>query len=96
MLHLQVWIPQLVFTNSVEDKQIENDDFAYLMVKRMKPAMVKDIEIVNEDEYFTGCSNPLVLTRLYDLELQCQFQLLYYPFDYQHCYVNVSYLKILL
>ena len=83
-----------MFSNSVEDKQIENDDFAYLMVRRSGTALVKEIDVLNEDEYFTGCSNPLVLSRIYDLELQCQFQLLYYPFDYQNCFINVCYFKM--
>ncbi len=60
----QVWIPGLVFSNSVGDVQIVNDDFAYLMVRReqVEPAVLTS-EALNEDQFFSGSQNPFVLTR---------------------------------
>jgi hypothetical protein len=60
----QVWIPELVFSNSVGDVQIVNDDFAYLMVRReqVEPAVLTS-EALNEDQFFSGSQNPFVLTR---------------------------------
>ena len=80
-----------MFSNSVGDLQIENDDFAYLMVQRTEmAAKSKSIEELHEDEYFLGSDCPLELSRIYDLELHCQFELINYPFDYQSCYIMVS------
>ena len=87
----QIWIPNLVFSNSVGDLQIKNDEFAYLMVQRTEmAAKVKSIVELHEDEYFLGSGCPLELSRIYDLELHCQFQLINYPFDYQLCLIIVS------
>jgi hypothetical protein len=60
----QVWIPELVFSNSVGDVQIVNDNFAYLMVRReqVEPAVLTS-EALNEDQFFSGSQNPFVLTR---------------------------------
>ena len=80
-----------MFGNSVGDLQIEMDDFAYLMVQPTVGAAKKNtIEKLHEDEYFQGSLCPLELSRIYDLELHCQFQLRNYPFDYQRCYIDVS------
>jgi hypothetical protein len=53
-----------VFSNSVGDVQIVNDDFAYLMVRReqVEPAVLTS-EALNEDQFFSGSQNPFVLTR---------------------------------
>jgi hypothetical protein len=53
-----------VFSNSVGDVQIVNDDFAYLMVRReqVEPAVLTS-EALNEEQIFSGSQNPFVLTR---------------------------------
>jgi len=53
-----------VFSNTIGDLQIVNDDFAYLMVRReqVEPNVLIH-EGLNEDQYFSGSQNPFVLTR---------------------------------
>jgi hypothetical protein len=42
-----------------------------------------------DNEKFEGTENPLLYARSYDLEFNCEFELLHYPFDRQTCYITV-------
>jgi len=43
---------------------------------------------VNEE--FGGMFNPLIFSRRFEMKFGCDFELHYYPFDTQHCFINVS------
>ena len=86
----EIWIPRLVFCNSLSEIRISNDDFSSLEVLRLgRPHLNSPIEL-QKNELFDGAENPLVYTRVYSLELQCNFELKWYPFDYQECFILVS------
>lgn len=42
------------------------------------------------DEVFPGSSNPIVLSREFYQEFTCDFDLSWYPFDRQICYMNFT------
>ncbi len=39
---------------------------------------------------YNGTCNPFIFERIYDLDLGCVFQLENYPFDFQHCKIEVN------
>jgi hypothetical protein len=45
---------------------------------------------LHEHEEFVGDSNPLVFESGFELNLGCDFDLRFYPFDTQHCFIMVS------
>ena len=46
-------------------------------------------ELLSEDiDIYEGTDNPIVMTRVYDIEFRCSFQMQWYPFDTQTCYLE--------
>ena len=93
----EIWFPKLVFTNSLPEIQIQNDDTAVVTVtKEGSPILNENNELFAENEIFKGEENPIVLERYIDLDLRCNFEFSKYPFDQQLCSVLVSLLKSLI
>ncbi len=85
----KIWIPSLVFDNSQKDSYIKNDALSTLSVKLVGLSELKINSDLQEYEGFSGSSNPLVYARNFELILDCEFELHYYPFDTQQCYIVV-------
>ena len=97
----KIWIPNLIFDNSVPEALIKNDAFSSLSVKQegypklqTEPYMAKITTNFVENEIFSGSDNPLVFARNYELMLGCSFELHFYPFDTQICCIVVIFIKI--
>ena len=44
-----------------------------------------------ENYIYSGKTNPLIYSRTYDLKFACGFELHYFPFDHQECFILVMY-----
>jgi hypothetical protein len=84
-----IWLPKLVFENNPEGKFIKNEDLSVLTVRKEgNPENHFDF-IKNEFEKFDGNKNPVIYENKYDMKLTCNLELHYYPFDDQHCFIEV-------
>jgi hypothetical protein len=92
----KLWLPRLIFSNCVNEAYLKFDDLSSVISKRIGPSTLNSPEEIQENESFEGDSNPLVYNRTYELELECNFQLEKYPFDYQRCSIDVSTILYLL
>ena len=86
-----VWIPNLIFENSPSGVYIQNHALSSLSVTAKEEPLSKFDFNFQEFEEFSGISNPLCFKSSYELKLGCEFELLYYPFDYQECYITVKF-----
>lgn len=86
----KIWLPGLIFGNSIIETNLKYDDFSTVFVSRKGNPAPNSMTELYENEIFKGEENPLVYKRTYELELSCTFQLEKYPFDYQICYIDVS------
>lgn len=86
----KIWLPHLIFSNSIKDAHIEFDKLSSVTVRREGTSVPNPTEELFENELYRGMENPLIYKRTYDLDLQCQFQLRVYPFDSQTCFIDVS------
>ncbi len=87
----KLWIPALVFTNSIPvEVQIVNDELSYLMVQQeSKPERKNTLNTLQKNEIYRGDLNSLVYARYFDLDLRCNYMFDDYPFDHQNCSINV-------
>lgn len=85
-----LWIPPLVIESAEDanEKNLKYDEHTIIAVKKASDPDSFRAEIINESRLFQGAFNPLVLIRNYEVVLRCNFQLSYYPFDHQLCYIN--------
>ena len=45
--------------------------------------------LLSEDiDIYEGSKNPILMSRVYDIEFLCNFQMQWYPFDMQTCYLE--------
>ena len=88
----QIWIPNLVFDNSVKDTQVKNDEFAVLQINQKSNGFLQVNDELQENLEYNGTLNNLRFSRSYKLSLLCDFELHYYPFDSQVCSIKVSHL----
>jgi hypothetical protein len=87
----QLWIPNLVFGNSIKDIQIKNDDFAILEINQNGTGILNfNKDNLKENLEFDGLSNNLMFSRSYKMSLICNFEQQNYPFDFQKCFIEVK------
>ena len=86
-----LWIPNLIFENSLTGNHIDNHDLSSLSVKLEAEPKTKFNFKLHEHEEFAGDSNPLIFESSYELKLGCDFDLHAYPFDTQHCLIMVTF-----
>ena len=87
---VDLWLPRLTFSNCVDEASLQFDDLSSVISQRKGEATLNSQEEIQENEIFDGDVNPLVYNRTYELDLECNFKLEKYPFDYQSCFINVS------
>ena len=85
-----LWIPQLVFTNSLPEIHINNDLYSFLMVKKEGLPMDEENHDLQDNEHYRGAENPFIYESFLDLNLRCNFKFTTYPFDQQTCSILVS------
>jgi hypothetical protein len=85
----EIWIPSLIFDNSVEEHLIENDHFSSLTVQQSSLGIHRLNEFLQENMEFKGSENFLIYSRTYKMNLVCVFEQHNYPFDIQTCSIEV-------
>ena len=59
----QIWIPNLIFNNSLNDAYVEGDVLSSVRVQRQSPPIVNSISELEEKYLYRGTQNPFVFTR---------------------------------
>ncbi len=85
----RIWIPQLIFTNSLDQAVMYLDLSSSLTVQREGEFYLPPSNELAENYNYYGTENPLLYNDTYELTFHCHFQLAKYPFDSQHCSVVV-------
>jgi len=60
------------------------------MVERLGKGATTGENELHRNEYFKGSENPFIFEQFYDLNLRCNFDFTYYPFDQQLCGIEVG------
>ncbi len=85
----KIWIPQLIFSNTLDLSSIKVDLYSSLTIQRQgEPSLLPPADLT-ENYIFKGSENPLMYNDTYDLSLHCNFLLVNYPFDTQKCTIQV-------
>ena len=84
-----LWTPSLKFPNAVGDVYISYSENSYLLVERQGKGMTIGVEETEEGIQYEGSDNSIQLVQELQFKHNCQFNLLYYPFDIQTCTLQV-------
>ena len=86
----EIWIPQLIFTNSINFQPLFIDQKSSLTIQRVDDSHLPPQDEIQENYLYTGLGNPILYNDSYDLTFYCDFDLTKYPFDTQHCFIKVQ------
>ena len=91
-LQNRLWVPPLVFKNTDlrPSTGYKTDGSTSLVVVKNGMASNADTDLQLESQVYAGKDNPLRMTSRFFTTFDCRFDLHWYPFDIQTCYVNVS------
>ena len=85
----KLWAPRIMFQNTESQVTSQNDDKSSMTVKKMKNGTFNIDGLLSEDiDIYEGGDNPIIMSRVYDIEFLCDFQMQWYPFDTQICYME--------
>ena len=83
-----IWVPEVIFDNTRSLDSTRNDEKAFVMIER-KGNFSRSWEPSGNTLIFEGSENPITISRVYDIDFICRYQLLWFPFDHQNC--NMSF-----
>ena len=78
-----IWVPRLVYTNTEAKINTRNDDKTQIVAKRESAYTHSTEDVADNIFIFEGKDNPLTMTRVYDVEWICDYNMRWYPFDSQ-------------
>ena len=84
-----VWTPTVRFDNTEKQLTSKNDEKSFAKVSRLGNG-TRSGNSYNEDiDIFEGNDNPIRLSRSYDVDFICEYDMRWYPFDYQTCHMVI-------
>ena len=86
---LALWSPTVVFWNTEEQLKTLNDKNTFASVKRSGEGSLIEREVNEDIEVFSGSENEITISRVYSVKFYCEYQMAWYPFDQQTCFIEM-------
>ena len=86
----RLWFPNLVFENSQNGPFVKDEPLSVFNVKHEGHPTKKFNFDINEYQEYRGVESPIIFENIYELNLACEMELHFYPFDTQHCFIQVN------
>ena len=83
----KIWLPQIMFHNTEEGQITINDDKASATINRTGQGTGSDTSISEDIDIYRGSENSITLSRLYNIDFFCDYDMRWYPFDAQTCFM---------
>ncbi len=83
----RIWIPEIVFYNTQDKMESKNDKKAFATITREGGFVPSPGSQLENAYIFKGAENPITISRVYDSEFLCEFNMASFPFDTQICSV---------
>ena len=85
----ELWIPEVIFENTQDLDATKNDKEAFVMIER-KGNYSASWEKGGNTLLFEGDENPVTIFRVYNEKFICNYHLVWFPFDVQHCKMSFT------
>ena len=83
----RIWLPIIIFDNTEEGQITINDDKAAATINRTGQGTGSDPSISEDIDIYKGSENSITLSRLYNIDFFCDYDMRWYPFDAQTCFM---------
>ena len=86
----QLWLPEVIYENTDQKESTRLGELGagewktkVVVMREEEDGVLSGPEFLDETEVFSGSQNSLVMNQSYTHTFQCNYQLVYYPFDTQ-------------
>ena len=86
---LSIWTPTIVFWNTEKQLRTVNDETTFASIGKNGSGSTIGKEINEDIEEYAGAENPITIHRVYSIEFFCEYDMRWYPFDQQTCFINM-------
>ena len=83
-----LWTPTIVFWNTEQQLKTINDENTFASIRRSGNASLIAREVNEDIEVYKGADNEITMSRVYSIEFYCEYQMAWYPFDQQTCFIE--------
>ena len=81
----KIWLPVIVFDNTERSQRTINDDESFATISRMSKGVGSDSSISEDIDIYKGSENTISMSRIYNIDFFCDYDMRWYPFDAQTC-----------
>ncbi|XP_076049413.1 uncharacterized protein LOC143030094 [Oratosquilla oratoria] len=89
----ELWSPVIGFVNTDGNQHTKTDIEASMAIERLSKVLRREQSVPGEVEVYSGSENTFQLSRKYTTIFICDFNLVLYPFDNQHCDMHLRILS---
>ena len=86
----KIWTPSLIFYNTDRNTRTTTDKESIISVKREGNFTQNTLEDLDNTYVFRGEDNQLDMNRVYETEWICDYQMNWFPFDTQKCWMTFA------
>ena len=83
----RIWLPIIVFHNTERGQRTINDEESFATINRTGEGTGSDSSISEDIDIYKGSENSISMTRLYNIDFFCDYDMRWYPFDAQTCFM---------
>ena len=86
---LSLWSPTLVFWNTKQQLRTVNDKNTLAIITQEGNGTIIGKETNEDILVFRGSENSILLSRVYSIQFDCEYNMAWYPFDIQTCSIHL-------
>ena len=83
----RIWLPVIIFHNTERGQRTINDEESFATISRTGIGSGSDSSISEDIDIYKGSENKISMSRLYNIEFFCDYDMRWYPFDSQTCFM---------
>ena len=83
----KIWLPKIIFHNTERGQRTINDDESFATINRTGQGTESDSSISEDIDIYKGSENSISTSRLYNIDFFCDYDMRWYPFDAQTCFM---------
>ena len=84
-----IWVPRILFFNTRDHLTSKNDDQTFITVSKRENGTLMGPAYNEDTMVYEGSRNELMLSRVYEVNFICIYDMQYYPFDVQICTIDM-------
>ena len=83
----RIWLPVIIFHNTERGQRSENDEESFATISRTGQGRGSDSSVSEDIDIYKGSENKISMSRLYNIDFFCDYDMRWFPFDAQTCFM---------